>query len=234
MLKNLGCEVLNVPTIKITDPDDPNTIQNVLKNISAYNWIIFTSANAVRYFFKFKNKNDEDLKQSKIACIGKKTAETLNFFSYEPHLIPEIFSNRELINELQKYNIRGKHILLPVSNMAGDELQVGLKSLGAHVKKIEIYKNLPYQDSQWEETYKKIKDGVIDCITFYSPSALIAFVTLIGDDGVKMINDKKITIAVIGQSTAQAARKNNLHPEVIPPVSDDGHFVEALKEYFEI
>ena len=51
MLKKNGCRVLNVPTIEISEADNPEHLQKMLKEISAYDWIIFTSANAVRYFF---------------------------------------------------------------------------------------------------------------------------------------------------------------------------------------
>ena len=82
--------------------------------------------------------------------------------------------------------------MLPVSNAAGDELQKGLQSLGAHVKRIEVYKNTPYRDLKWDTIFKKIEGKIIDCITFYSPSALHAFAKLIGEDGISMINDSSL------------------------------------------
>lgn len=231
MLENLGYNVLNIPTIQITDPDDPAHIQKLLKDTSSFEWIIFTSANAVRYFFKFCSGNDQEFRNLKIACIGNKTAEVLESFSIEPQLIPGTFSNQGLLNDIQKYEIRGKHILLPVSNIAGDELHTGLEALGAHVKRIEVYKNEPYKDSQWDTVYEKLENNIINCIAFYSPSALYAFTALIGDKGIAMINDKKIAIAVIGSSTARAAREKQLHPQIMPLQSDDKHFVEALEGY---
>jgi uroporphyrinogen III methyltransferase/synthase len=234
MLEKLGCKVLNVPTIRITEPDDPDNIRNGLKNLSAFEWIIFTSANAVRYFFEFKNIDNDDIQKIKIACIGKKTAEVLKSFSLESQLIPDIFSNQGLLDKIQLFDIRGKHILLPVSNAATDELQKGLQALGVHVKRIEVYKNMPHRDSQWDTIYEKMDNNLIDCIAFYSPSALNAFAELIGENGISLINDKKIAIAVVGYATARAARENNFHPDIIPTVSDDEHFVEALKGYFGV
>jgi len=234
MLEKHGCLVLNVPTIEISEADNPEHLQKRLKDISAFHWIIFTSANAVRFFFSLKNPADDDLPQVKIACVGKKTSEVLNSFGFEAHLIPVIFSNKGLLDELNQYNIRGKHILLPVSNVANTELETGLRSLGAHVKRMEIYKNVPYKDPEWDSLYRKITDKLIDCLIFYSPSALKAFVQLIGEEGIELINRVKIPIAVIGSSTAQAAREHALHPEIIPSESDDEHLVEALKNHFGV
>jgi uroporphyrinogen-III synthase len=232
MLQQYEYEVLNVPTIKMTDPEDPEHLRNVLDNISAYVWIIFTSANAVRYFFKFKNKDDNDLQQIDVACVGKKTGEVLSEYGIEPDLIPSIFSNQGLLEAIKNYNIRGKHIMLPVSNAANEELQLGLEALGAHVKKIEVYKNQPFRDEKLDSVIKMIEDNALDCLSFYSPSAFNAFADLIGDKYISTIRDKNIPIAVIGLSTAQAVRDKNLHPEIMPDVSDDEHFVQAIKMYF--
>jgi uroporphyrinogen-III synthase len=232
MLEKVGCNVLNVPTIKITDIDHSASLETFLKNISAFEWLIFTSANAVRYFFKLKSRDHEDLHKIKMACVGKKTGEVLNSFGFEPHLIPNIFSNQGLLDEIKSFSIRGKHILLPVSNVANDELQIGLSALGAHVKRLEIYENVPYKDAEWEAIHQKIIDNEIDCLVFYSPSAMNAFVQLMQKEGIQIIKRNNIPIAVIGASTAQTAREHDLHPEIMPSVSDDEHLVQALKSYF--
>jgi uroporphyrinogen-III synthase len=112
-LKNLGANVLLLPIIKITGPDDPDFIRTYLTDIGSFEWIIFTSANAIRYFFKFKNNDNNDLHKIKIACIGKKTAEVLKTYNLKPSLIPGTFTSEELLKAILKYDIRGKRILLP-------------------------------------------------------------------------------------------------------------------------
>jgi uroporphyrinogen-III synthase len=97
---------------------------------------------------------------------------------------------------------------------------------------LEIYTNEAYKDEQWDEAIEKLNTNSIDCITFYSPSALKAFAKLIGREGIEKIILNKIPIAVIGSSTAKAAREENLYPEIMPSISDDENFVKALEEYF--
>lgn len=234
MLEKYGCKTLNVPTIKITDSGNPEHLQNLLSNLSGFEWIIFTSSNAVRYFFKLKKGEYKDLEEIKMACVGKKTSEILDTFGFSPQLIPAIFSNQGLLEEIKNYNIRGKHIFLPVSNAVSEELQLGLEALGAHVKRVEVYKNQPFRDPQMDSVIKMIENNSLDCLSFYSPSAFNAFADLIGDTYISIIRDNNVPIAVIGLSTAQAVRDKNLHPDIIPGISDDEHFVEAVKAYFGV
>ena len=231
-LKNLGAVVLLFPTIKITGPDDPDLIRTNLVDISTFEWIIFTSTNAVRFFFKFKSKEHRDVQKIKIACIGKKTTEALETYNIKPMLIPNIFTSHDLLKAILKYDVRGKHVLLPASNMAGKDLQVGLEAHGAFVERIEVYQNVPFRNSQKEMIYQKLDDNMIDCITFFSPSAINTFTDLMGEKGVTLINIRKIPIAVIGSTTAQAAREKNLQPTIQPSQSDDQNFVQELMKYF--
>jgi uroporphyrinogen-III synthase len=228
-LKNLGAKILLFPIIKITGPDDPDSIRTYLTDISTFEWIIFTSANAVRYFFKFKNRDRNDMHKIKIACVGKKTAELLKTYNLTPVLIPSTFTNEALLKAIIKYDVWRKRILLPVSNIAGNELQEGLQTHGAFVERIEIYKNVPYRNSQREMLFQKIENKLVDCITFYSPSAINNFADLIGEKGITLINTRKIPIAVIGSTTAQAAREKNLNPGIMPAGSDEESFVEELE-----
>ena len=89
-VKLLNDEQANVflfPTIQLTDPDNIQNIRNTAKNVSSYDWIIFTSAIAVRFFLKYFNPTN--LKNVKIACVGKKTDEELNLYNLKAELIPK-------------------------------------------------------------------------------------------------------------------------------------------------
>jgi len=233
-LKNLGANVLLFPTIKISPPDDPDQIRKTLTDLSAFEWIIFTSSNAVRYFFKFINEKQSTLLKIKIACVGNKTSKALEGFDIAPTVIPDIYTSHELLDAILKHNIKGKRILLPVSNLAGNELQEGLQTHGALVERLVIYKNVPITNSKKELIFEKIDKHEIDCITFFSPSAIIIFTDLMGEKGISLINTRKIKIAVIGSTTELAARENNLNPEIIPDRSDERSFVDELVRYFDV
>jgi uroporphyrinogen-III synthase len=233
-LKNLGANVLLFPTIKISPPDDPDQIRKTLTDLSAFEWIIFTSSNAVRYFFKFINEKQNALQKIKIACVGNKTSEALEGFHLTPMIIPDIYTSHDLLDAILKQDVKGKRILLPVSNLAGNELQEGLKIHGALVEQLVVYKNVPNTNSKNELIFEKIGNHRIDCITFFSPSAVNTFADLIGEKGISLINTRKIKIAVIGSTTAFAARENKLIPEIMPAKSNEDSFVVELERYFNI
>ena len=233
-LNNLGAKVLLFPTIKITGPDDPDLIRTNLKDISTFEWIIFTSTNAVLYFFKFKNKEQKDIREIKIACIGKKTTEALAKYKLTPTLVPNIHTSRDLLEAILKHDSRGKRVLLPVSNLAGKDLQAGLEAHGVLVERTEVYNNVPFRNSQKDLIVQKIDNNIIDCITFFSPSAINTFADLIGEEGIILIHARKIPIAVIGSTTAQAAREKNLQPTIQPSQSDEQSFVDELERYFGV
>jgi uroporphyrinogen-III synthase len=230
-IRDLGAETIVFPTIRITGPDDPRNVRAKLGDISNYDWIVFTSMNAVSYFFEFVDVKRVDLKGIKIACVGKKTAEVIADFNLSPSLVPGKFSVGDLFENMRKDEIKGKRILMPVSNLAAHEMEQGLRTLGALVQRIEIYKTVPYQNPDATMVFQKISDGMVDCITFFSPSALHAFVELMGENVIQVINSKQIAIAVIGPTTARAAFEQNLQPAIQPVQSDNESFLEALKQY---
>ena len=233
-LKNLGASVLLFPMIKITGPDHPDFVRTYFADLSNFDWIIFTSANAVRYFFKFKTNNRKDMHKIKIACIGKKTAQVFQSYNLRSLLIPGTFTSEELLRAILKYDIRRKRILLPVSNLAGNELQEGLQRHGASVERIEVYKTIGHKNSQKEMIVQRIENKSVDCITFYSPSAINSFADLVGEQGIALMNTRKIPIAVIGPTTAKAARGKNINPGIMPAKSDEDSFIEELERYFEV
>jgi len=233
MIEEAGAHVYLFPIIKITGPDDPDLVRKNLKDLKIFNWIVFTSANAVRYFFKFIAKDRSDVIKLKIACVGKKTAEELKTFNLEPFVIPQSFNSQDLLAEILKHDLKGERILLPVSNLSGSELQEGLQAQGAAIERIEIYKNEPIQTFKRKDIIQKIENNSIDCITFFSPSAINAFIDLINKKGISLIQKRKIPIAVIGKTTAQAARDRDLYPDIMPAKSDEESFVKELERYFE-
>lgn len=231
-LNNLGANVILFPTIEITGPEEPENIRAELSGISRYNWIIFTSANAVSYFFEFVDTTQVDFKDINIACVGKKTAEILADLNLSPTLIPQKHSAWGLVEAMRKYKIRGKHILIPVSNLAAHEIESELQAMGAITKRVEVYQTKTYQNPDKNLLHQKISSGSIDCVTFFSPSALNAFVQLMGEKVVDEINSNQIAIAVIGSTTAIAANAVNLKTAIKPMQSDSESFLQTLKEYY--
>ena len=104
-LEELGAEVIQFPTVEIVPPPSWEELDACVDRIHAYDWLIFTSANGVKYFFRrlFENEVDiRELKGLKICAIGAKTAAEVNKFGLKVDLVPEEFRAEGLIEAFVK------------------------------------------------------------------------------------------------------------------------------------
>ncbi|MCX5717887.1 MAG: uroporphyrinogen-III C-methyltransferase [Nitrospirae bacterium] len=104
-LEDLGAEMIEFPTIEIAPPGNYNELDSAINKIEAYNWIIFTSGNGVKYFLKRlmeKDKDIRDLKGIRICAIGTKTAAEIKRYGIKVDLMPEEFNAEGLIEAFLK------------------------------------------------------------------------------------------------------------------------------------
>jgi uroporphyrinogen III methyltransferase/synthase len=104
-LEELGAEVIEFPTIKIVPPERYDELDSTIDRIETYDWLIFTSKNGVKYFFKrfFEKERDiRELKGIKICAIGTKTAGEIKQYGIKIDLIPDEFRAEGLIEAFIK------------------------------------------------------------------------------------------------------------------------------------
>lgn len=163
-----------------------------------YDWLIFSSKNAVKYFYQYL----KSVKVKKVAVIGKKTAKYCEYLNINVDFIPKDFSQEGFLKEFKSTN---NHILLPSSEKARPKLA---NQLNKHnlVTKIDLYKPIPHQHNI-NEVKQLILSHKIDAITFSSSSAVSYYF----DSGhVPKFNH----YYAIGQQTAQTIRKYNQNVKV--------------------
>jgi len=232
-LQNSGAEAVSFPAILIADIDRPENAIQILKKGSSYDWLVFTSINAVKYFFKLAGQCGFKFDNIQIACVGKKTEEKLAEYNISSNLTPDTYTAKQLLESFKKFDVNKKSILLPVSNIARVELENGLKELGALITRMEVYKTVPNYNLDKSGLLNQIREKKIDCITFFSPSAVNYFVKLMGIEIISLIKNKKTAVAAIGPATAEAVSQNNLTAAVVPEKSDYKKMVQALERYFQ-
>lgn len=231
-IEALGGRAIIFPTIKIRDADSWQICDNALRNIDAFDWIVFTSANAVYYFYQRAEKFMVRGMRAKIAAVGKKTADALARNGLTVDLEPEDFSARGLLAEFEKHDLTGKRILLPTSSLSHDELSDGLREKGAAVERIEVYQTLPNDALDAEGMTRWIKNGEVDCLTFFSPSAFDFFVELMGEPVIELLKEGSVAIAAIGPTTAKAIEKRKLAVAIQPDRSTEEDLVRALSIFY--
>lgn len=143
-LQDLGAQATSVPTIQFVDPDDLGPWQHAVKNLSEFQWLIFTSPNGVRTFLERLAQSEQDLRaiKGRIACIGPSTARSLARSGLKADLVPEQYVAEDLLRVLSDQLQPGDRILIPRAQVARDVLPEGLKALGAEVLVAPVYKTV--------------------------------------------------------------------------------------------
>lgn len=204
LLEQEGARVLEIPTIQIVlQTDHLSELQQALRTIREYSWLILTSANTVTILddvLQQMNLNWSLFDGLRIACIGTATAQQVAQCGGKVALVPPRFQAEGLIEAIPKEKIAGKRILLPRAKGSREMLPRMLAQNGAEVQEIHIYRaELP--ESGREELSRILSEEQIDFITFTSSSTVHNFVEMAGDL-LKKLDLQNTRIASIGPITA--------------------------------
>ncbi len=228
LLRDEGARVISFPTIRIVPPEDYGDLDRAIENIEKYQWIVFTSANGVRFFFErfCKLRNDiRDLKGIKICTIGPATRDRVEGYNIRVDMVPEEYISDGVVAAFRGVDVAGANVLLPRAEIAGNIIPDGLSELGANVDVVTAYRTV--NSGEDVEGIKELMDnGKIDVITFTSPSTVTNFMDIIGNE---TTIPNHIKIACIGPVTENACRKAGLGVDIMQgPYSIPG-LVDAIK-----
>jgi uroporphyrinogen-III synthase len=201
-LRRFGANVVELPVITIGPPSDPEPIRDALGEIASFDWIVFTSANGVKAFFEMASGCKEKI-AAHFACVGPETQKALEARGFKASLVPQKYLTSELGRELvQRFDLKGKKVLLPRAERANREIVQILQSAAASVVEAPVYRSTP----RIQNNRTSSLDGITD-ITLTSPSTAEALVASIGPE---IIMSKKILVHCIGPVTAERAQKLGL------------------------
>lgn len=233
MLKAEGAVPVLVPTIEILPPKDWRPLDEAIKVLAGYDWIIFTSVNAVEAFFSrlaHAGKGKETLGRRNIAAVGTSTAEALYSKGVEAGVIPASYTAIALAKAMGTELLKGKRILMPRSDIAPKTLVNELKGYGAKVDDVPAY-HTAAADASRQTAIEALRDGKVDVVTFTSSSTVDNFFLLLGVDGHKYLG--KITIACIGPITAKTAEAHGLKVDVLAEEHTTAGLMSALERWAE-
>jgi len=231
LLHAQGARVINFPTIKIVPPVSYDGLDRAIAELSAYQWIIFTSANGVVFFLrrlKELGRDVRDLKGLRICTIGPATATQLEQLGIRVDLVPDEFISEGVVQAFEKINLRRSRILLPRAETARDVIPEGLAKLGTKVDVVTAYRTVNSGKDR-AELEKLMNEGKVDVITFTSPSTVHNFMEIMGRN---YVTPKGVRIACIGPVTAAAVKKAGLPTDIIQERYTIPGLVETLTKYF--
>ncbi len=186
--------------------DDYTKADAVFKNISNFDWIVFTSVNGAKYLFErlyTMAKDARALSNARVAAIGKTTANRLKEFGITADMVPENESSAGLLEEFAKLDMENKKVLLPQSEIASNQLPNGLLDMAAVIEKVPVYKTVDLEPDSIDFDY-------IDQILFTSGSTVRAFIKRFGQV------PENIKSYCLGKPTLNEAKKHNIDAEIIP------------------
>ncbi|MGA3284509.1 MAG: uroporphyrinogen-III C-methyltransferase [Verrucomicrobiota bacterium] len=213
-LAELGADVLEVPTIKITGPTDRSGIVDALLELNAYDWLVFTSANGVTAFFDlfFKRFHDlRDLGGARIAAVGPATAAKLRELHLQVDLTPDEALGQKIAGEFAKFeNVENLKICLLRAESANPDLPRALEALGTIVDDIAVYCTVAETEDPANAGADLLEHGA-DWVTFTSGSTVEHFHARF--DLPKLLKKfPQLKLASIGPETSKAIRALGLTP----------------------
>jgi uroporphyrinogen III methyltransferase/synthase len=201
--------------------------------MTSYDWMIFTSANGVQFFFqrlKEKGKTRRSLSGIKICAIGPATAKQLKKEGIRVDFIPKKFIAEAILHGFKKMGVEGKRILLARAKEARDVLPIGLRKMGTEVDVVEVYRTIKPKGGGMR-LKRLLEKKEVDAITFTSSSTVSHFLDLLKKEALKDLL-KGVAIACIGPITARTIREAGLKVHIQPEEYTIPDLTRAIAEYF--
>jgi uroporphyrinogen III methyltransferase/synthase len=234
-LEALGAAVIHCPTIEVVPPSSWAQLDASIGKIREYDWIVFTSANGARFFFRrlgeMRSEGVEALAAHVVCAIGPATARAIEAAGAVAHVTASDSKGEGALTAIIDHvggdeNVRGLRFLIPRARVAREILPAGLRSLGAHVDAVETYQTVK-PDVQPERIIRLFKENSIDAITFTSSSTVSNFAELVGLTDLSDLLGTTL-VACIGPVTAETAVSHGLRRIIQPEQHNAAELVGSI------
>ncbi len=200
-LSEMGADVIEMPAMRIARLD-LSQLREEMKRLADYQWLIFTSQNAVKIFWEQllgAGRDARALAGLNVAAVGPATAGALLEHGIAVDTIPDRFVAEGLLEKLEERDdVSGARVLYVTSEASREALPDGLRELGAEVSVIHAYRSI--RDGKDSSRLKRALDsGTINLVTFTSASAVRGYVDAVGEDLAQ-----RAPAASIGPQTTEA------------------------------
>ena len=213
---------LSAPLIETQRLIEPGTANLPLDSLDDFDWLVFASSNAIRFFFELLGNRQIDT-ATRVACVGEKTAQVLRHIFREPDFVPQPFSSEALGEQMPLDG--GTRVLIPGPLVSQDAFVERMQTRGFQVTRWPIYKTCFVTLS--ESIRNELESGV-DIVTFASPSAVDSFCEQVPDYSALLAHS---VVGCIGPMTNRRAQERNIHVHVVPPRYTVPDLIQALCDY---
>lgn len=236
-IEQLGGEPYEYPVIEMRLPTSPaqrQAIQQAFKQAEKYSWLVFTSVNGIKYWFRYLQEQGQDIRRwanARMVTVGPKTAEALQEYGVQPDVTTSQFSQEGVWEALRTLLTPGERVLLARGDLSRPWLKEMVSQYGLGVDEIDLYETvLPAEDDP--HLLELLEENAIHLVTFTSSSTVTNLVAVLRRMGVSnpaaMLNSAQVVC--IGEITAHTARKAGLRVDAIAERSTIGGMVEAMRK----
>lgn len=228
-LRSLGASVIEIPFIEIRKPQSFQPLDDALKNLKSYDWLILTSVNGVNAMWERRRKfrlTRKHFKHLQIAAIGPATKAALVKSGLNVKMVPEEYVAESVVRGLRD-KVNGKRVLLVRAKVARDVIPEELRAAGAAVDVVEAYETVVPEKSR-ERLRALMKDAKRrpHIVTFTSSSTARNFAELLGSKQTRSF--KQVQFASIGPITSATLRELQLPPSIEAREFTMGGLIRAI------
>jgi uroporphyrinogen III methyltransferase / synthase len=238
-LEEAGARVVACPTIEIVAPESYAELDEAIENLFGYDWLVFTSANAVEHFLRrleALGKEASELDSLRVCAVGDATSERLVAARVHVDVVPRKFQAEGVFAALEDYlGGRGQfanlNFLLPRAAVARDFLPRALEAAGARVDCVTAYRTVRPETTDRARVEALLVGGGVDCVTFTSSSTVHNFAQLFDTRDLRGLL-AGVRVACIGEVTARTAADYGLRADIIPSESTAAALARAVADFF--
>ena len=225
LLRELGAEVLELPTIRIQTIQDHEPLRRAIRRLCSggYDWIVFTSPNGVRIFYRqlMEVSDLRALCQVKIAAIGQGTQKALLEVGLKADFLPSVSDGETLGTELYRRCTPDARILIPRAAGGGPELIHELERDGRQIDDLPLYETV-YTVSRLVDIRELLREG--NCYAVFTSSSTVKGFA----ESAAGADLSPVKAVCIGRQTGSAAAALGMHVWIAPRAS-----LEALVQELE-
>lgn len=233
-LKSNGAEVMPLPVIKLVPYYDSAKIEDALDRFIEFDYLIFTSINAVKFFAGFIERSEykPDFRNTKVVAVGEKTKDYCESKQINVDHIPDRSTSMGIIDLLKNDNLGGKNILIPCSVISRTELKEELEYNRATVEMVPVYDNVLPDYDDVKEYVDYLKKNRPDIFIFTSPSNFTNYLELLKIEHAKEYFEGTV-VASIGTTTKDIIEQKGIKVKIVPNKFDVISTVNELIDYFK-
>lgn len=225
LLRQFGATPVEMPVIRLAPPESWAPLADALADMERFDWLVFTSANAVSALRDYLRERELDLrvlKGPRVAAIGPHTAAAVEAAGLRVALQPEEYVAESLLEALAADGLAGRRLLLLRAAEGREVLPEKAREAGAEVTVVPVYQTLPATTLD-AEVVALLEERKVDFVTFASSSSVKNFVAALGAEKARALL-QDVCVGCIGPVTAATAEELGLPPTVVP----EEYTIEAL------